>query len=210
MTEDLFYLIAYTTFGFCIIPLFVSVYLLVTKHPANTLITIIALVEFTTGFGNIGLYQLGYSDFKLQFDIYYTLEILCWLYVLHAIEIKRIYLKLGIILILVVILLSVSFSKVTIGLEISSKVLQFALGFLFLFKNLNSTENKMNVKKGFEFFLSIGLMQYSLLTVNLIIFKDILLVIKESSFNLAWFSHQISSIFYFILLSISVWKSQKM
>lgn len=209
MTEDLFYLIAYSAFGFCILPLSISVYLSIIKRPSNTLVTVIALVEFVTGLGNIGLYKLGFNDFKLQYDIYYSLEIFCWMYILYSLQIKRMYLKFGVIFILAIILLSVSFSKFTLGLEISSKVLQFTLGFLLLFSKIDKLKNKRSVKLSFEFFLSIGLMQYSLIAINLIIFKDILLMINESSFNLAWNAHQVSSIFYFILLSISVWKSQR-
>ena len=58
-------------------------------------------------------------------------------------------------------------------------------------------------------FASIGIMIYAFLTINLFIFKNILVDLNLDDFAFTWGVHQIAAVIYFSLLSISIWKSQK-
>jgi hypothetical protein len=83
------------------------------------------------------------------------------------------------------------------------------LGIKILLDEFDFSKNGKYKKSNYLIFTAIGLILYSVSMLNLIVFRDVLLKMELNSFYLSWSIHQIISIIYFSLLSISIWKSQK-
>jgi hypothetical protein len=203
MSEELFIKIADLTYGFSILPFTIAIYLFIRKRVFK-IASALAAVLFITCTSNTILFKSGFGHIQEQFLLYDIFESICWLILI----IKIIRFKLLKILpFLYLIFVSIVFlSDIKIDLEIISKVIQFILGILLLKQTLNNDKFEVN---NYNLYLSIGLLTYSFMIINLSIFKNVIFEMNKSSFSTTWFVYQFSTIAYSCLLSISIWKSQK-
>ncbi len=203
MSEELFIKIADLTYGISILPFTIAVYLFIRKRVFK-IASVIATVLFITCTSNTILYKSGFGHIQEQFLVYDIFETICWL--LLIIKIIRFRL-LKILPFLYLIFISTIFLlDIKIDLEIISKAIQFILGILLLKQALKSDKYEVN---SYITYLSIGLLTYSFTIINLSIFKNVIFEMNKSSFSTTWFVYQFSTITYSCLLSISIWKSQK-
>jgi hypothetical protein len=206
MSEELFYLIAYSTFGLSTIPFIFSVIFFVKSRSFSKILFSISLLELITGTSNISLSIFGYGHLTGQFTVYFLLEIFTWLFLLYTYYLtlnQVIVLSLS-TLIAVTLICSLGSSSTLIFV---SKLLQFILGFMMLWKH-SYAKNKTR-ESGNLLYLAVGLMLYAFMVIHLFFFWDVLVKMNLEMFNLTWFVHQFAAIIYFSLLSISTWKSRK-
>jgi hypothetical protein len=206
MSEELFYLIAYSTFGLSTIPFIFSVIFFVKSRSFSKILFSISLLELITGASNISLSIFGYGHLTGQFTVYYFLEIFTWLFLLYTYYLtlnQVIVLSLS-TLIAVTLICSLGSSSTLIFV---SKLLQFILGFMMLWKYSYAKDKTR--ESGNLLYLAVGLMLYAFMVIHLFFFRDVLVKMNSEMYNLTWFVHQFAAIIYFSLLSISTWKSRK-
>jgi hypothetical protein len=206
MSDELFYLIAYSTFGLSAIPFIFSVIFFVRSRSFSKILFSISLLELITGASNISLSVFGYGHLTGQYTVYYLLEMATWLFLLYTYYLtlnQAIVLSLS-TLIAVTLICSLGSSST---LMVVSKLLQFSLGLMMLWKHTYS--KKKNGESENLLYLAVGLMLYAFMVIHLFFFLDVLEKMNSEMFNLTWFVHQFAAIIYFSLLSISTWKSRK-
>jgi hypothetical protein len=166
---------------------------------------LVSLTEFITGISNFIFYQFVEESNLIQFQIYYTIEISCWIFIILRFYINQVrYIHL--ISLAVVFLFFVINFENNILLEVCSKLLQLYLAAVIILKFLADDEKPLKKE---VFYFSIGILIYSFTCVNILLFKNLTKDIEMSSYYVYWLSHQFAAIIYFSLLSISIWKSQK-
>lgn len=206
MSEDLFFKLVIIASGFAVLPILLVLFFSVFHKKFNQILTLISLVEFLTNSANLLIYYTKFGYFKEQFYIYYILEIVCWVYILG-----KFYFKFEISIILTVLLLFclsiLTFYRSFYAFEFISKIIQFILGVNMFMNQIK--DSKTSTINHSLIFASIGIMIYAFLTINLFIFKNILVDLNLDDFAFTWGVHQIAAVIYFSLLSISIWKSQK-
>ncbi len=208
MSEKTFFLFVYITLGFSILPILLISILYLLGKKCDRDLYLISFIEFSTFVSNFLLYNTGLGHLKIQYTIYSILEISIWIYILQH---KFLTNKQGYLIIFssTLILLLLYQTNQLFHFELISRILQFILGLKILLKNFDFEKTNKNQFLSHNFYLSIGLLIYSFFSINLYLFQDLLVKMKLSSFSFATTSHQFAAIIYFSLLSISIWKSQK-
>lgn len=207
MSKEMFYSLAFITFGFSIGPFILfSVLYLVGRIKYSYLPFWISLLEFINGSSNILFYLFGYGNNKWQFNIYFILEIVVWLLIISKYFISKKISAFIFVLITTFIVLLFSVNEMQY-LGMISKIIQFSLGLLLILDSLKINRNQKDFKN--SKYISIGLMLYGFSTFNLYLLRNIVIKMDDFSFYLSWTTHQFAAIIYFSLLSISIWKSQK-
>ena len=205
MPEKFFIAISYITFGLSVIPFILLIFLKFLSRKVNVIIGLVSLTEFITGISNFIFYQFVEESNLIQFQIYYTIEISCWIFIILRFYINQVrYIHL--ISLAVVFLFFVINFENNILLEVCSKLLQLYLAAVIILKFLADDEKPLQKE---VFYFSIGILIYSFTCVNILLFKNLTKDIEMSSYYVYWLSHQFAAIIYFSLLSISIWKSQK-
>ncbi len=205
MPEKFFIAISYITFGLSVIPFILLIFLKFLSRKVNVIIGLVSLTEFITGISNFIFYQFVEESNLIQFQIYYTIEISCWIFIILRFYINQVrYIHL--ISLAVVFLFFVINFENNILLEVCSKLLQLYLAAVIILKFLADDEKPLKKE---VFYFSIGILIYSFTCVNILLFKNLTKDIEMSSYYVYWLSHQFAAIIYFSLLSISIWKSQK-
>jgi hypothetical protein len=207
MPINIFYSLVYLTLGISFIPICLIVYFKVRQKRTNVLIVVISTMEFSTFFSNLFLDYIGYGYLQIQFTVYSLINIICWVFFLLLNKFSIIKRVLFLVVLLAIIYISELKDSQT--LQIVSKFLQLILGIKILLDEFDFSKNGKYKKSNYLIFTAIGLILYSVSMLNLIVFRDVLLKMELNSFYLSWSIHQIISIIYFSLLSISIWKSQK-
>lgn len=205
MSEEWFYYIVYLTFGFSALPCIILIISVFRKTQPNLITTIISILEFSTFSANVILDILNLGHVKIQFGIYYIIELICWNYILKKYYFKKNKSLLWFLLSFFAIIYFLNVGDYNY-LKFLSKFTQFILGLNILLAEL---KNHNHSKTYFLFPVSIGLIMYSLVSMNLILFNSLIIQMNENNFSLTWSTHQFTAIIYFSLLSISLWKSQK-
>lgn len=208
MSEDLFFTFVFIAFGFAILPFLLVLYFSIRKRKLDQILILICIVEFLTTSTNLFIHFTNFGYLKEQFYLYYILEIICWVYILSKFYLKR---KISIILIILIFccLLFLTITNLFFAFEFISKITQLALGINMFWFQIKDSDSKIYKFKNPFIYVSIGIMLYTFLTINLFIFKDLLMKLNLDDFAFTWGVHQIAAIIYFSLLSISIWQSQK-
>jgi hypothetical protein len=205
MSKNDFLLIASVIYVFSFLPVLLSTYNLLKKRKSNYSFLLISTVEFTINTVNFLLYFSGNSNSDLQFFIFLVIDIGLWIYLLYRHDLKKKYLIFLVVTVTFLgLLFTTKYSDLT-KLHIVAKIVQFIFGLHIFSKVLNEKGRKSNT----FLFASVGIMIYSISTINLIIFSDLFETVETSIFLKIWSIHQFAAIIYFSLLSISIWKSQK-
>jgi hypothetical protein len=206
MSVELFYLIVYVTLGFSFIPFFLFFLIISRKRVPSIIVSVISILEFSTFLSNVLLDANGLGQWKLQFTIYYVLELSCWYFVLSKFYLSK---HLSFFLIISSLIAIIYFQNLgySTGIKYLSKSMQFILGLILLTRELRKNELKTN--SSYIYFTAFGLIIYSLVSLNLTLLNDLIMQMNVNNFILTWTTHQIAAIIYFSLLSISIWKSQK-
>ena len=89
MSVELFYLIVYVTLGFSFIPFFLFFLIISRKRVPSIIVSVISILEFSTFLSNVLLDANGLGQWKLQFTIYYVLELICWYFVLSKFYLSK-------------------------------------------------------------------------------------------------------------------------
>lgn len=203
MDETCFIFITLFIFGFSLIPFLLSIYYRLNGKSTTKTIFLISLVEIFNSICNFTFYIFDLQFIQFQFYLYYFLEIVCWLWVFRIIQKQSKINWLQIPFFIGLSLLMIFTSRLT-HLELLSKGLEFVLGISFL--RLSVQNNKFS---NANFFLSLGLIIYSVSSINIFIFNNEIIKVSDFHFYTIWSTHQFAALLYYILLSISIWKSQK-
>lgn len=172
------------------------------------MLLIISLLVFVINTSNFIFYISELGHIQTQFLIYSSIELISWLFILYRFVYREINIKNTLLLVFTVLIFFLEFKFSNYNLiKFESKCLQFYLGMILLFK-CSEFGNKSNDIK-INIYLPVGLILYSLTAINISFFRDFLNVMKDSNFYTVWAIHQFAAIIYFSLLSISIWKSQK-
>ena len=205
MPDKFFITISYFTFGLSVIPIILIILLKSLSRKIDVIIGLVSLTEFITGISNFIFYQFVEESNVIQFQIYYIIEISCWIFIILRFYTKYVS-SIHLISLAVVFLFFVINFEYNILLEVGSKLLQFYLAAVIFLKFLAGDE--IPLKKEF-FYFSTGILIYSFTCLNILLFKNLINEVEMSSYYVYWLSHQLAAIIYFSLLSISIWKSQK-
>lgn len=208
MSKELYYLIIYLALGFSAVPFCLNLFLFFKRKSLNLICVFISILEFSTFFTNVFLNVNGLGHLKLQFIIYYILVLICWNVILHKYYLNVKKSVLLIVLSAIFIGFCFTLDKPFI-LQFFSRCIQFLLGILILLDLYKDSIQNLNEKKEFLKYTALGLVLYSFVSMNLSIFRNVLIGLTHSDYALAWTTHQFAAIIYFSLLSISIWKSQK-
>lgn len=203
MDEKCFIFITLCIFGFSLFPLVLLIYFGLSGKSTTKIIFLVSSVEIFNSICNFILYILDFQNNKYQFYVYYFLEIVCWLLVFRLIQKQTRFARLQTPFVLGLTLFMVYTGSLTF-LELFSKGLEFALGMSIL--KLCVHNHKFSNP---NFFLSIGLILYSVSSTNIFIFNNQIIKVSDFHFYAIWSTHQFAALFYYVLLSISIWKSQK-
>jgi hypothetical protein len=206
MLEKYFNFLSYSSFAFSIFPIGISIFYLFKRYKFDFSLAVVSSVEFLSGLSNITLEFCGLGHIKLQFVIYDTSISLIWL-ILFLKSIKNRCLSRLMTLFVVLNFFLFFLNKNPDFLQFNALILQFLYGVQF-FWHFNLKSNNNNVES-YKIFAFTGFILYSITALNLLIFNNVLAEITSSLFQMIWTTHQFAAIIYFSLLSISIWKSQR-
>lgn len=205
MNSDLFLVFSYITYGFSIVPFLLICFFIFKKNYINPILALISSVEFLVGTFSILLNICGCGNIQEQYVIYNLIGIALWSFLFLKIKPNKILSYIFFSLLIIITLLSIFYqSQRTI--EFISTILQFIFGITLLSKTLQKIEYH---KEKVLFTASIGILVYSFTVTNFFIFKSEIVKCDISDFSKLWMVHQVAAIIYYMLLTISIWKSQK-
>ncbi len=206
MSEELFFTVVFIATGFAILPFLLILFFSIIKRKLEKILVLISIVEFLTASSNLFIHYARIGFYQEQFFLYYFIEIIIWLYILNKYYINW-RLTTLIVLSLITFLFIFTPEWSFTSFELASKVLQLLLG-LFMFhahfKDVSVSQLRNNL-----ILTSIGILVYSFLNINLFLFKNVLNELNLNDFSLTWLIHQIAAVIYFTLLSINIWKNQR-
>jgi hypothetical protein len=205
MPENIFFLITYIVFGFSFLPALLILLRPNKRSYFESNIKIISIVELVTNLSNLSLYHLGLGHLKQQYFIYSILQVFCWIFLLRINRLSKPVTWILISLSLTIFFISFYFD-LSILSPIYSRMVQLLLG-IYLLKI--EMKKNLNVHKKSGFLVAIALIIYSVSSINILIFDSFISIMNVSNFNYIWSTHQFAALFYYVLLSISIWKSQK-
>jgi hypothetical protein len=205
MNSDLFLVFSYITYGFSIIPFLLICFFYFKKNYLNPILTLISSVEFLVGTFSILLNIYGFGYIQEQYVIYNIIGIALWSFLLLKINSNKNLNYIFLSLLIIITLLSIYYQS-NRTIEFTSTILQFIFGIILLSRTLLKIEYH---KEKVLFSASIGILVYSFTVTNFFIFKSEIVKCDISDFSKLWMVHQVASIIYYMLLTISIWKSQK-
>lgn len=205
MPENIFFILTYIVFGFSFLP---ALLILIWSNKRSSFepnIKIISVIELVTNLSNLFLYHLGLGYLKQQYFIYSILQVFCWIFLLNINRLSKTVTWILISLSLTIFFISV-YCDLSILSPIYSRLIQLLLG-IYLLKI--EIKKNLNVHKKSGFLIAIALIIYSVSSINILIFDSLISKMNVSNFNYIWSTHQFAALIYYVLLSISLWKSQK-
>jgi hypothetical protein len=205
MNSDLFLVFSYITYGISIIPFLLICFFYFKKNYLNPILTLISSVEFLVGTFSILLNIYGFGYIQEQYVIYNIIGIALWSFLLLKINSNKNLNYIFLSLLIIITLLSIYYQS-NRTIEFTSTILQFIFGIILLSRTLLKIEYH---KEKVLFSASIGILVYSFTVTNFFIFKSEIVKCDISDFSKLWMVHQVASIIYYMLLTISIWKSQK-
>jgi hypothetical protein len=205
MNSNLFLVFSYITYGFSIVPFLLICFFYLKKNYINPILALISSVEFLVGTFSILLNIYGFGYIQEQYVIYNIIGIALWSFLLLKINSNKILNYIFFSLLIIITLLSIYYQS-NRTIEFTSTILQFIFGIILLSKTLQKIEYH---KEKVFFSASIGILVYSFTVTNFFIFKSEIVKCNISDFSKLWMVHQVASIVYYMLLTISIWKSQK-
>jgi hypothetical protein len=205
MNSNLFLVFSYITYGFSIVPFLLICFFYFKKNDINPILALISSVEFLVGTFSILLNIYGFGYIQEQYVIYNIIGIALWSFLLLKINSNKILNYIFFSLLIIITLLSIYYQSNRM-IEFTSTILQFIFGIILLSKSLQKIEYH---KEKVFFSASIGILVYSFTVTNFFIFKSEIVKCDISDFSKLWMVHQVASIVYYMLLTISIWKSQK-
>ena len=205
MNSNLFLVFSYITYGFSIVPFLLICFFYFKKNDINPILALISSVEFLVGTFSILLNIYGFGYIQEEYVIYNIIGIALWSFLLLKINSNKILNYIFFSLLIIITLLSIYYQSNRM-IEFTSTILQFIFGIILLSKSLQKIEYH---KEKVFFSASIGILVYSFTVTNFFIFKSEIVKCDISDFSKLWMVHQVASIVYYMLLTISIWKSQK-
>jgi len=207
MSNELYLLVVSVLGISLLLSLALLLYVYIKHRYVNAIFALITLVELTTSYTNVVLYYSGLW-WEKQFTVYFLLEISCWLYLMYQYFLIK---KQSRILIAITVPLSIFLVYIdnSLILEAQSKFLQLLLGLFMFLDRMKATNPEKTIVKSDMIYLSIGIMVYAFINLNLLIFSNVIFNLNIANFRTTWQVHQVSALIYYLMLSLNIWKSRK-